>query len=337
MTQQGLQVGWVSEAATTQHRFENASKNLTLFLDVKVDSLPEACTWTQHFDLTVPGMPPTIFLTSCLSGGSPKRVISDKQKSCEKKEVLCKTRGCRTPAQTGHEGYCRVHFRKHFPEGFQDESKKRKSQCPLCGNDGELTRGICKPCTRARGCSICKDVNRDPTALVCAGCRDDRMRSGAKYGKLVLWCPKCTTHAERESGRCADCFKLAQKRFCDQCGTSERLIATDFYCSETACRTKVHYCASCVALTYGAACIQCKTCWVAAGKLCIRCNIRTARNTKRCCDACGKDFCAIHVMRHLPSRRKSGSAMRATSVLCGVTHVAAIARLPAVSVGSTTI
>ena len=85
VTQQGLQVGWVSEAATTQHRFENASKNLTLFLDVKVDSLPEACTWTQHFDLTVPGMPPTIFLTSCLSGGSPKRVISDKQKSCEKK------------------------------------------------------------------------------------------------------------------------------------------------------------------------------------------------------------------------------------------------------------
>ena len=90
VTQQGLHVGWVSEAATTQHRFENASNNLTLFLDVKVDSLPEACTWTQHFDLTVPGMPPTIFLTSCLSGGSPKSVVSDKQKTCAKKNICVK-------------------------------------------------------------------------------------------------------------------------------------------------------------------------------------------------------------------------------------------------------
>ena len=86
VTQEGLQGGWVSEAATTQHRFENASKNLTLFLDVKVDSLLEACTWTQHFDLTVPGMPPTIFLTSCLSGGSPKQRSSDKQKTFTKKQ-----------------------------------------------------------------------------------------------------------------------------------------------------------------------------------------------------------------------------------------------------------
>ena len=151
--------------------------------------------------------------------------------------------------------------------------QKRKRACVACGEDDELRRGFCKRCFAARCCHVCKDINCDGDALLCISCQKKHNDIEVKSFKLALWCRTCNSAEELSRGLCWNC----SRHTCDQCGTSTGVLPTEFSCSETSCRAKLHYCDSCIVVTYGVDEIQCVECWSKAGHVCVRCNRNRVR------------------------------------------------------------
>ena len=53
--------------------------------------------------------------------------VSAATKKEQEEKGLCKGHGCKTKAQTSLDGYCKICFRKFFPEAYADFLKGRKS------------------------------------------------------------------------------------------------------------------------------------------------------------------------------------------------------------------
>lgn len=202
-------------------------------------------------------------------------------------EETCKTSRCPKRAQTGYDGFCKGCFRKRFPKQYAEKDLRRKKVCPVCGLGRELIGGVCKPCARARKCKGCGDVNRDPSAAVCSRCRKRRHNQGARELRLALWCRKCTTAGERDTGVCQTCFDECPDLRCNHCEQSITEEGHRHRCCEESCKVVFYLCVACRPLEVGGPNLHCKSCWYDTGAQCIVCCSKRGRNQLHYYRHCG--------------------------------------------------
>ena len=238
--QQYYDFEWRMEVIREGSEHHNTSWNLTLTLGTFSESCLMGSVLSLPSGAATPRMPPTLHLTSSLSGGSPKKKrkkMSNTQRLAIATGIgLCQTPRCRTPARSGCKGYCWSCFKLNFPEEHDEKCKKRKRACVACGEADELRLGFCKRCLAARRCHVCKDINCDGDALLCISCQKKHNDTEVKSFKLALWCRTCNSAEELSRGLCWNC----SRHTCDQCGTSTGVLPTEFSCSKTSCRAKLH-------------------------------------------------------------------------------------------------
>ena len=230
----------------------------------------------------------------------------------------------RVPAQSGYtdtdgHSYCKHCFKFKFPElyAMKMATRNQKKVCPLCGHEGELLKGVCRPCGKRRACGTCGDINHDPDAPVCSVCCERKDGAAPGLGRLALWCPKgeCTTDADRQLGLCAACFQKHRARICDHCGNECATDSTQHKCVELSCSLPFYVCGHCSPLHLAGRRLHCKGCWYASGQACIICS-KVARHHLRffrCCKLCHNEwFCRSCNAAH----EKSGPAR------CAACHTA---------------
>ena len=74
--------------------------------------------------------------------------------------------------------YCKTCFRDLCPEFYAAKQARRTGVCRLCKEARVLLQGVCRPCIRARACSVCQELMEGPEtpSLLCtrpipASCR----------------------------------------------------------------------------------------------------------------------------------------------------------------------
>ena len=181
-----------------------------------------------------------------------------------KTDQLCRG-SCRPKkqAQAGCDNYCKACFKEKSPRKYAKVTAERYSHpCRLCGHKNELTAaGICMPCTRARSCSICNEVNekkRVPHCQHCAAClagSGTRSNSGrpTPQPRLATWCTKCFTPEQIAARLCERCAGKLESlnaigRECVRCNTTSALAVKASGCSTSGCKAQLRLCDACMSL-----------------------------------------------------------------------------------------
>ena len=161
-----------------------------------------------------------------------------------------------------------------------------------------VKKNFCRPCFNARSCGKCGAVNQAGDAAACPECLVERASLGAAQTRLAMWCLPCTSHEQRASELCEVCWQKKVKldealgSKCHHCGKPDSVTARVFQCDEHDCQTRMRFCVKCISIGETANKVQCKSCWHAAGDICIRCGINARRSLHclRCCRVCVSIF-----------------------------------------------
>jgi len=135
-------------------------------------------------------------------------------------------------AQSGYDGYCKACYKKEHPRKYKAKVKNRKGPCSYCGQARDLSaKGLCKPCSKARSCPQCSQVNLDRGAATCRLCSRHRQALGAVQEVLASWCVSCATAEERGSGLCHGCFGKRRHFSCHHCGQAHEGMDATMRCA----------------------------------------------------------------------------------------------------------
>ena len=221
----------------------------------------------------------------------------------------CKTKHRpKKPAQSGHRGFCKACFREKFPKEHEEKQRQRKNTCSYCHDYKDIqSNGFCKPCISARSCDRCDGVNVKRKAPTCSFCVTTRDGLGAGQHRLALWCASCYSEVERKLGRCCACFEKFQEfqekrkgSVCDHCGNNAEDAVFEGVCAISGCERREGeeekkkpvpflFCKACSPRFRGLTPLQCASCWVANGRICVICSSHGGRNNFnmfRNCKAC---------------------------------------------------
>ena len=176
-------------------------------------------------------------------------------------------------AQSGHRGFCKVCFRKQFPDEAAAKATARKKACVVCGNVQEVVANrMCRPCHRARSCDTCNAVNLDAAAQICEHCSESQQLQGSSQGRLAIWCSACASPDQLAAGLCKMCFdKQSRLDGCHHCRAAVDFSSHMITCAEPGCGVRMRFCRRCAAAFSKTPAMQCKSCWHANGDMCISC------------------------------------------------------------------